>query len=190
MTVAPSRPRVSYADYLAIEARSGARHEYVDGVVEALAGGSARHARLGASLGRVLGNLLGDGPCQPYSSDLRLRVPATHFAGYPDLSVICGDPEAPADDRHAAINPVLIVEVLSESTERWDRGGKFFHYQQLPSLTHYLLVSQDAPRIEHFQRQPDGSWRYQMFGPGEAVHLSALGVALPVDAVFQNLPPA
>lgn len=181
-------PRYTYAEYLALERRTDQRYEYFDGEVFLMAGGTPRHAKLISNTNVVLGGLLGDHRCQSFSSDLKVRIPTTGLATYPDLSVICGGLEVHPEDRNAATNPTLIISVLSESTEMWDRTRKFFHYQQLPSLRHYLLVSHDEPRVEHYERAEAGAWTYRVFGPGDVVPLSLLDVSLPVDALYRNLP--
>lgn len=188
MSAAAELVRYTYAEYLALERRTDQRHEYFDGEVFLMAGGTPRHAKVLSNANVALGAALGDRPCQAFSSDLKIRIPATGLATYPDLSVICGPLERHPEDRNAATNPTLIVEVLSESTEVWDRTRKFFHYQQLPSLRHYLLVSHDEPRVEHYERAEAGAWTYRVFGPGDVVPLSILGISLPVDALYKNLP--
>lgn len=188
MSAAAELVRYTYAEYLALERRTDQRHEYFDGEVFLMAGGTPRHAKVLSNANVALGAALGDRPCQAFSSDLKIRIPATGLATYPDLSVICGPLERHPEDRNVATNPTLIVEVLSESTEVWDRTRKFFHYQQLPSLRHYLLVSHDEPRVEHYERAEAGAWTYRVFGPGDVVPLSILGISLPVDALYKNLP--
>lgn len=188
MSAAAELVRYTYAEYLALERRTDQRHEYFDGEMFLMAGGTPRHAKVLSNANVALGAALGDRPCQAFSSDLKIRMPATGLATYPDLSVICGPLERHPEDRNVATNPTLIVEVLSESTEVWDRTRKFFHYQQLPSLRHYLLVSHDEPRVEHYERAEAGAWTYRVFGPGDVVPLSILGISLPVDALYKNLP--
>lgn len=188
MSAAAELVRYTYAEYLALERRTDQRHEYFDGEMFLMAGGTPRHAKVLSNANVALGAALGDRPCQAFSSDLKIRIPATGLATYPDLSVICGPLERHPEDRNVATNPTLIVEVLSESTEVWDRTRKFFHYQQLPSLRHYLLVSHDEPRVEHYERAEAGAWTYRVFGPGDVVPLSILGISLPVDALYKNLP--
>lgn len=188
MAEAALKMKLSYEDYLSIEAEHDQKHEFLDGEVFAMAGGTPTHAALKTSLTGMVWSQLGAGPCRPFDADLKIRVPATGLATYPDLSVICGPLERDAEDRNAATNPVLLVEVLSPTTAAWDRGEKFAHYQQLPSLRHYLLVSQDRPAIEHFARQADGSWRYTRHLDGDTLHLPDLGLTLRVSEVYQNLP--
>lgn len=186
----PAPRRLSFPEYLAQEAHSDVKHEWLDGQVVAMAGGSPVHALLQMRAGLALMTALGRGPCRTYSSDLMVRVRATGLATYPDVTVICGAVEADPEHRHAATNPALLVEVLSPSTEGWDRDEKFAHYQQLSSLRHYLLVHQDRQCVEVYGRRPDGSWAYRCFGPGQRVPLSDLtgdaNSALDVDLLYDG----
>ena len=178
---------LTYADYVALERQEDVRYEFLDGHVWAMAGGTLRHSRIKMNVGLALGNALGNSHCQPYDSDLKVRVPETGLATYPDITVICGQPETHPEDKNAATNPTLIVEVLSETTEKWDRGDKFAHYRTLPSLQHYLLVRQEKVGLEHFRRQADGSWRLTDHVDG-TIDLDAVGVHLDVASVYRNLP--
>lgn len=185
----PRRGRVTgmtYAEYLAFEEASDERHEYVRGEAYVMAGGTPEHSLLAAEVTRLLGNALADKPCNVYSGDLRVRIDGEEGGVYPDVQVVCGPLRRSASDRLASVNPSLIVEVLSERTEAWDRGGKFELYEQLDSLRHYVLVSQGKPRIEHFARNDDGSWTRRVAGPGEAVVFEGL-CALAVGAVYARV---
>lgn len=181
------RISLSYDDYLALERETELRHEYLDGEAWAMAGGTIRHADIGGTLFAWLWNALRGQPCRPHNSDLKIRVPATGLTTYPDASVICGPAVVQPGFADAAINPVLLAEVLSDSTESWDRGGKFAHYRRLPTLHHYLLVSQEPRRVELFTRGDDDEWMLKEYGPGETVPLAALGLQLPVDDLYADL---
>ena len=181
--------RVSYGEYLTLERRSDVKHEYVNGRIYAMAGGTPEHGRLTMSIGRLLGAALEGRPCAVFSSDVRVRVAATGRSTYPDLSVVCGRLERAADDPDAIINPVVLVEVLSASTEAADRGDKFAHYRRLPSLEEYALIAQDTPRVEVFRRQRDEqgeTWIMSEFGPGQTVHLASLGVDFTLDELYHD----
>ncbi|GMU41986.1 MAG: hypothetical protein AMXMBFR23_28520 [Chloroflexota bacterium] len=186
---APATKGISYAEYLALERTTGVRHEFASGTAWAMAGGSVRHSAIKTNLTALFRGALRDTPSRPYDSDLKVRVLATGLATYPDLSVVCGRPQLDPEDGHAVTNPTLLVEVLSPDTEAWDRGGRFAHYRRIPSLRHYLLVSQDVARIEHYELLADGSWRLTEHGAGQAIPLSALSIELPVDPVYEDLPP-
>lgn len=159
----PGRPRhhYSYAEYLAYERDSGLKHEFEDGAIFAMAGGSRRHNALASRVSAALESGRRSG-CVAFQSDQRVRVLATGRAAYPDATVVCGPIEGdPADPTGATItNPTLLVEVLSPSTEQEDRGNKWQHYQLIPSLREYVLVSQAEARVERYRRLPGGTWEY------------------------------
>ena len=140
--------RMTYAEYLAAEAASDIRHEYLNGEVWAMAGGTPEHAALARRGACELRRLLRGKPCRAFSADLRVRIVDTGLSTYPDVSVVCGQLETAPDDKDAVTNPIVLVEVLSESTEGYDRGAKAAHYRRIPSLREYVLVSQAEPRIE------------------------------------------
>jgi Uma2 family endonuclease len=176
---------MTYADYVAFERGAETKHEYVNGEVYAMAGGSPEHARLQARLARLLGNALEDQPCEVFSSDLRVRVLETKRSTYPDITVVCGRLETADDDPDAVTNPRLIVEVLSPGTEGEDRGSKWSHYQRLGSLEEYVLVSQHDRRVEVFRR--DGArWSYESFSAESEVVLKSIGVTLSLQALYAS----
>jgi Uma2 family endonuclease len=181
----PARRRWTYEEYLALERDTGLRHEFVDGEVRAMSGGSLRHSAIKTNLARLVGNALVGGPCRTYDSDAKIRVLETGLASYADLTVVCGRRETDPADRHALTNPTALFEVLSPGTEAWDRGGKFLHAQRIPVLRLYVLVSPDEPRIELYERL-DGEWRYAVHTEGE-VELPGLGVTLRLDEVYADL---
>ncbi len=176
---------MGYAEYLAHEADAETKHEYADGLVFAMAGGTLEHARLSGRLAFLLGVALEGKPCNVFSSDARVRVAATNRSTYPDLSVVCGPVEHASDDPHALVNPAVIVEVLSEGTERGDRGEKFRHYRRLASLREYVLVAQDEARVEVFRREAD-VWTFREHGPGQRVVLASIGASFEVDALYAD----
>lgn len=159
-----------FDDYLAIERELvGAKNEYVAGEVFAMSGGSYEHSLIAANLTRGFGNQLTGSPCTVLTSDMRIHVAAADACFYPDLSVLCGEPIFLDDRRDVLTNPVLIAEVLSASTESYDRGGKFAHYRRLPSLRHYLLIAQDRVAVDVFTRQPDDRWLLEAHAEPDAV---------------------
>ena len=181
-----SSANMSYAEYVAAEAASEVRHEFLNGEVWAMAGGTPEHAALAASMIGELRTALRGKPRRTYSADLRIRVPETGLSTYPDAAVVCGELVTAADDEHAAVNPVVLVEVLSETTEGYDRGAKAAHYRRIPSLREYVLVSQAEPRIEVHRRTESGRWEILEARPGESIELSSLGIRLDVAAVYAN----
>ncbi len=179
---------MTYADYVALERAGQLKHEYVNGLVYAMAGGTPEHARLAQAIGAELRVALRGKPCAPFSSDLRVRVAATGRTTYPDVTVVCGALQHADDDADAVTNPALIVEVLSDTTENADRGDKWAHYQRIASLREYVLVSQNQQRIEVFSRdgsQPD-LWHYRDHGPGARITLAGLDVVIELDAVYES----
>jgi Uma2 family endonuclease len=183
----PEPQHMTYAAYLAAEEVSEIKHEYLRGEVYAMAGGTPEHAALQAAVLIELGVALRGRPCQAYGSDLRVRVDSTDLSTYPDITVVCGSLETSIADRQAATNPILIVEVLSDSTEGYDRGEKFAHYRRIPSLREYVLVSQHRPRIESYYKTEQGAWMLGEAGAGEKLTLAALeGVSLDVDLIYRN----
>lgn len=181
---AQPEPRMTYAAYLALEERGAERHEFLRGEVWAMAGGSPRHALIATNAARALGNALGGKPCAVFSADLRVRVDATDRTTYPDVTIVCGKRETSPGDENAVTNPVAVLEVLSESTEASDRGEKFAHLQRLPSLREYVLVSQEAHRVEVFSRTAENVWTYAVYGAGARARLPALELELDVAALY------
>lgn len=179
--------RISFLEYLAHEAQADHKSEWYDGAIVAMAGGTISHARLSATVTGLLHAQLRGKRCTPYSSDLMLRVLATGLATYPDVTVICGPPEVDPESAHVVTNPTVLVEVLSDSTEAYDRGEKFVaHYQKIPSLRQYVLVSQREARIEVFHRNDDGSWTLHVHRRGDTAALTSIGCSLAVDEVFDE----
>ncbi len=177
--------RLSAAEYLAWEREQAERHGYLRGEVFAMAGGSPRHNAIGAAVIVELRNAFDGGPCRAFTSDQRVAIRDGEHYVYPDVTVVCGRLELAADTKDTLVNPSVVVEVLSRATEAYDRGAKWEDYRQLPSVTDYLLVSQAAARIEHFQRG-DGEWHYRVAVAGGRVTLTR-GAVLEVDAVFRGV---
>lgn len=180
-----ARQLYSFEDYLRLERESPTRHEFLDGTVWAMAGGSLDDSAIGVNVTTLLRGALGARRCRVFNTDLRMRVKATGLATYPDASVICGRVELdPDDDKgHTATNPILLVEVLSPSTERYDRGEKLAHYKQIPSLREVMLVAHDGRRVDLWRRVESG-WTQLAFRDGEDVELASLGVSLPVSEIY------
>ena len=140
------------------------------------------------SVGALLVTALKDKPCRVFSSDLRVRVLATGLATYPDVSVVCGPLETDPENKNSVVNPTFLVEVLSESTESYDRNEKFEHYRQIPSLREYVLVSHRERRIDVWSRDCDGSWVERVGGRGDVVALPAISVVIAVDELYERSP--
>ena len=146
--------------YLEIERKAEFKSEYFQGEMFAMSGARYPHIGIVANTMRELGQQLRRGPCRPLSNDMRVRVTPTGLYTYPDVVVICGEPQFLDDTFDTLLNPTVIIEVLSESTEAYDRGQKFAQYRSLESLKEYLLISSLRVSVERYTRQPDGSWNY------------------------------
>lgn len=185
---AARKPLISPDDYLAGERLSRTKHEYVAGQIFAMAGASERHNLVAMNIGASLHAQLRRRPCNVYPSDMRVRVSAMGLYTYPDLSVVCAPPQFEDEQRDTLLNPVLLVEVLSPTTESYDRGRKFQQYRTLPSLVEYLLVAQDAMHIEYYARQPDGRWVLaEADGAEGVIQLAALGCELRLADVYEKV---
>lgn len=174
-------------EYLAIERRAEERSEYVDGVIYAMSGASFKHNVIVANVVAELVQQLKGRPCRALPSDIKVRMPDSRRFFYPDVSVVCGEPEFHDERSDVILNPTLIVEVLSESTAGFDRGEKFQAYQQLDSLREYLLISQDKIFIEQYVRQAREKWTYiAMVGLESALALPSVECTLSLKAVYDK----
>ena len=189
--VAQGKPSyISPEEYLRRQRDAEMKSEYENGVIIAMAGGTAEHNRIAFDLGVSLANQLRGKPCEPFGSDMRVRVSREKFY-YPDFTLVCG--EVKFDDKNTLANPTLIVEVLSDSTESRDRVVKFDAYRALPSLMEYVLVAQDRARIECYTRQPDESWRIDIaIGTDAILPLPGIGCELRLAEIYARVsfPPA
>jgi Uma2 family endonuclease len=157
MSAVPQIKSLTPEEYLAIERQAEYKSEYVDGVMYAMAGGSHQHSSIAINVSGELYLQLKSTRCQVFNSDLKVRVPSKRKYLYPDVTVACGEPEF--DDKSDAIlNPLLIVEVLSNTTAGYDQRNKFLYYQEIDSFQEYLLTAQDHPTVQHYVKQPDGTW--------------------------------
>ena len=176
----------TYAEYLSYEDASNAKHEYLDGEIYAMAGGSPEHAQLSVAVASSLRAQLEGRPCRVFSSDLRVRVAATGLTTYPDVTVVCGPLRRDEASRETILNPVLVVEVLSEGTERYDRGEKFEHYKKISTLEEFVLMSQKEPLVEvwHLNR---GTWSSREARSAGRVALESVGCELVVDELYRDV---
>jgi Uma2 family endonuclease len=152
------KPRLRPEEYLALERSAQERSEYLDGDMVGMSGGSRKHNLIVTNIVSELRSQLKGRACEVYPSDMRVKVSATGLYTYPDVVVVCGEPQFEDTNVDTLINPVIVVEVLSDSTEAYDRGAKFGHYRKIESLVEYVLVSQEEFRIEHYVRQTAGQW--------------------------------
>ena len=176
------------AEYLTFERESTVKHEFIDGQVVAMSGASRNHNLIAGNVTGLMFNQLAERPCEHYPSDMRVHVPATGLYTYPDVSVMCGEAELQDDEFDTLLNPTVIIEVLSRSTERYDRGTKFRDYRSIPSLQQYVLISQDRPHIEYYTRQDDGGWLlHDASGLDAVVELSSIGCKLRLKDVYRKV---
>ena len=183
----PARNWIDYSAFVDLERDAVEKHEWFDGQVFAMAGGTFEHGALTANVIAELATLARACGCRVFSSDVLVRVLTTGLATYPDASVVCGPVESDPANRNAMTNPSVLVEVLSDSTEAYDRGDKFEHCRAIASLRDYVLVSQHRRRIEVFSRGADGRWTLASAASGGRVELTALGASLEVDRVFEGV---
>jgi len=177
---------VRYAKYLADEELSDVKHEYCNGAVVAMAGGTIAHSRLKTNLLYRLAAALDGKPCAAFAADARVRVTATSLATYPDVSVVCGPVQTDDEDPNAIVNPTALFEVLSPSTAGYDRGEKFDHFMQIPTLRAYVIVDHARPHIDLYTRNPDDTWTRRGFGAGDTVRIDAIDVDVQVKQVYEG----
>lgn len=186
MATAPRRTW-TVEEYLKFERTSETRHEYLDGEIFEMVGASANHSIISSSVNHSLYSQTQNRPCLVYTSDMRVRVNRKMYT-YPDITVVCGTPEYEDDHVDTLLNPTLIVEVLSPSTERYDRGEKFQHYRALTSLQEYVLISQHSPRIERYLRQPDDQWLLtDAVGLEATIELPSISCTLRLSEVYEKV---
>jgi Uma2 family endonuclease len=188
--LAPPPRRYTVDEYLRMERDAAQKHEYRNGEIIAMAGGSVNHSLIIANCLRSIGNRLDGTPCRVFDSNLRVRITRKMLYSYPDATVICGSPKIDPDDSagETILNPRLVLEVLSKSTESYDRTEKFDRYRQIESFEEYVLVLQDSPRIESYSRRPDGTWIFDVASGRAAVSkLHSLDIALPLAEVYAGI---
>lgn len=187
MSVLPD-VRMTEAEYLAFDRASEIKHEYYRGEIFAMTGGSPEHNMICISTSATLYNQVRGQPCKIYSSDQRVRVPRTRLYTYPDISIVCSEPHFVDEALDTLLNPTLLIEVLSPSTESYDRGKKFQHYRQIDSLREYVLIAQETPHIEHYLRQDDGNWLLRdAIGLESRIELPSIGCTLALADVYEQV---
>lgn len=183
-----TQPWVSPQEYLHLERRAATKSEYFNGQIYALAGASPRHTAIAANVITALHARFKGRPCTVHTGDLRVKASPTGLYTYPDVVVVCGQPRFDDAQKDTLLNPTLIVEVLSESTEAYDRGRKFDHYRRIESLTDYLLIAQDAALIEHRSRQSVDQWLVGFYmGLETSVPLPSLDCSLPLVEAYDKV---
>jgi Uma2 family endonuclease len=188
-SVVASNPitKVTAEEYLALDRAAEFRSEFIDGEIIAMSGGSQRHSKLQINLALEVETALRGTPCQAFSADLRVRV-STRMYAYPDLTVVCGDLMLADGRQDILLNPKIIFEVLSPSTEYYDRGVKFRRYREVESLTDYILVDQDQARIEQFTRGDAHTWTFRDYqDASEILLIESIGVSLPIARIYERI---
>lgn len=181
-------PHYTIEQYAELEEKAVYKNEYYAGYINPMPQVSPQHCALAANICGEIGRWLKRTPYQVYSSSLRVTVTAVEFSTYPDVTIVCGEPHVNPFDKNSIINPSVIFEVLSPSTERYDRGEKWARYRRLDSLQEYLLVSQDKPEVEQYVRQESGLWSYKAVeGLDAASVLTVLGVTLPLSEIYDRV---
>lgn len=191
------KPRQTVDEYLAMERAAEERHEYLDGEVIALAGESDAHGDASVNVVASLATQLKGKPCRVRTKETKVRSGPIPMSGqskrglfsYPDILVVCGELEHHDSHRDVILNPKVIIEILSESTEAFDRGAKFERYQKHnPTLTDYILISQDKPQVEHFRRKSDGEWAYRLqSGLKARVEIKSIRCTLKLADVYDRV---
>lgn len=187
MSTAPKR-LLSPAEYLAQERAAEFRSEYYRGEMFAMAGARFPHCLAKDNLAAEIRTQLKDGPCRVVTSDQRVKVDRAGLYTYPDVVIVCGEPKFEDDVLDTLVNPQVIIEVLSESTEKYDRGAKFGLYRELDSLIEYILVAQDQPLVERYVRQPDGSWLFREFrGLSQSLEFTSVPARVPLAEIYRGV---
>jgi len=184
----PARRHFSFREYVRLEEYSNVRHEFLEGVIYAMAGGTPAHAALAARVIQRLGAQLDGRRCEVFTSDLRVRVAATGLATYPDVTVVCGKLETDPEDPATVLNPTVLVEVLSDSTAEYDGGEKLDHYRKIASLREIVLVSHREPLVDVWRRDQREAWSRQAAGVGQTVTLQSIACELAIDDLYRDLP--
>src|SRR5947209_7584047 len=187
MVAQPSPRAMSVDEWRELERTSSdAKHEYIDGQVYLMSGGSRAHGRIGSNVVRTLEDALAGGPCNVYNSDVSVRLSKTRYT-YPNVSVTCDERDQPTPDETEVQFPRIIVEVLSDSTEAYDRGKKFGYYRACPTIDEYVLVASKYQSVEVYRRTAQGWTAYHAYGPGDEIELTSIGVRFPLAAFYRNV---
>ena len=179
-------PCYTMEQYAALEDEAAYKSEFIAGRIYAMSGGSPNHSFIAGNIGGEMRRLLRGQPCRVSNSDLRVGIMPLDVETYPDVTIVCGELHINPFDKNSVINPSVIFEVLSPSTERYDRGEKWARYRRLDSLQEYVLVSQDKPSLEHYVRQEDNTWVFK-FAEGLDAAVTILGVSLLLAEVYDKI---
>ncbi|MGV0029319.1 Uma2 family endonuclease [Phormidesmis priestleyi] len=186
MTISKSHAYFTPEDYLEIERLSPIKHEYLQGQMVAMAGASKAHVIITGNLSALLVNHLRGTGCLPYTSDMKVRLPALHLFYYPALAVTCNDRDRRSDEDFI-LHPKLIIEVLSDSTEVFDRGDKFADYKSNPEFAEYVLVHQKQILVERFQHKSDNLWVPKIYSTEDTIEFASIGFTCAIEALYENI---
>ena len=188
MSIAEKLPHFTVEQYLELELKAEYQSEYFDGEIYAMSGGSPTHSFIIANSVQAIGNQLADRACRVATQSLKVWAKEENSFMYPDIMVICGPITLAPNTKDAIINPMVVFEVLSPSTSAFDRGGKFRKYKSLPSLKEYVLIEQDEPEIDVFERLPNGDWNLRSYSGLETeIQLNSLGLSVPMKAIYAKI---
>ena len=180
--------KMSPEEFLVWERSEELRHEYRDGEVVAMSGARRAHNLISVNMASELRAALKDRDCETYASEMRVWIPKTRLYTYPDIVVVCGEPQFIDDEFDTLLNPVVVVEILSDSTESYDRGRKFEQYRRIETLKEYILISQSRPYVERFVKHGDGFWQLAEFSGSDAViTIDTLDAAIPLAAIYEKV---
>ncbi len=183
-----AKPYLSPQQYLVKERKAEFKSQYFRGEMFAMAGATREHNLIVGNIVREIGNALKDRHCEVYPSDMRVKIALTGLYTYPDASVVCGEPKFEDDQFDTLDNPTVLFEVLSESTESYDRGDKFRHYREIESLREYVMVTQDRVSVECYQRQANGGWLLREAQTiSDSITFESLRVAVAASEIYRNI---
>ncbi|MFT4924347.1 MAG: Uma2 family endonuclease [Phenylobacterium sp.] len=183
-----TKTEMTSEQYLAAERISEVKHEFFDGAIFAMAGASKTHNLISSNLVRIIGNALLNKPCSVYASDMRVKSEGANKYCYPDVVATCQDEKFEDEKEDTLLNPLLIIEILSDSTEGYDRGDKFFHYRQIGSFVEYILISQKNSHVERYIRQPDNTWLYCEFKSiDDHIELSSIDATIELKDIYHKV---
>ena len=186
MSTQTKQPYFTPEEYLELERNNLHKHEYQRGLVYAMSGAKKNHVWITTNLSRLLGNHLENLPCLVYVADMKVKIAAADCYYYPDISVTCDKKDLETNNDFILV-PKLIIEVLSKSTERFDRTDKFTDYQQIPELQEYVLVSQDQVQVECYRRQASGEWQSQCYKLGDMVEIVSMDFTCPIEQIYHKV---
>jgi len=183
-----AKAKITVQEYLAMERVSEIKHEFYDGDIFDMTGGTPAHSLIASNIIREAGNALKSRPCVVFNSDLRVKVNPSGLYTYPDVTIVCGQQQFDDDQRDTLVNPTVIVEVLSKSTAIYERGAKSKQFRKIESLQALILVEQDSPVVEVYRRQPEGNWLLtEATDLSESIAIQPLGISIPLNEIYRNV---